>query len=249
MRAQAGRAGEAVLASLIPALLASSPPGSCSYCWAETRSSSTATCSSEACSSGPACRRASFGCHPASDRGRTDRGVQGESLEPRRGRSVPARRRVRCRAGPIARRHAGLELDARRRDGHRGGCRRRLDNHPSGPTSVVRGQRDHHDADDVLHRHRRREHPREGALQDRHRRRSAHGHPSARRPSAPARRHTDQRGNHHRRGRDSDRPSRDDPDLGRLPAEGARRIRARPSTPAFTSNGSRSLPSWSAAAS
>ena len=45
----------------------------------------------------------------------------------------------------------------------------RVDDHPRGSAGPLRGQRDHHHADDIVHRHRGRERSREGAVQNRSR--------------------------------------------------------------------------------
>ena len=98
----------------------------------------------------------------AAHRRRPDRGLQGRDLEPRHGRAVPAcggrDRRDRPAAGaPPAQRGQPRVPVPRRRRGRRG-----LDDRARTAEGALRAERDHHDADDELHRHQPRADPRQG---------------------------------------------------------------------------------------
>ena len=91
--------------------------------------------------------------------------LPGEHLEPRLQRPVPARRRARRRLRAVADAATcrwRFAIAAPLPDGRRG--RRALDAGAGAPEGALRHERDHHDADDVVHRHRPREHPDQGAV-------------------------------------------------------------------------------------
>ena len=154
----------------------------------------------------------------APDRRRADRRLPGEPLEPRRGRPVPARRRVHRRPRPAAARVARRLADAADHDGGRGARRRRLDDHPRVPARALRGERDHHHADDVVHRHRRRQRARQGPVRDGGPRRRADRRDPLRRALPAALRHPHPPRLRDRGRGDPRRPRADDLDLARAAA-------------------------------
>ncbi len=102
-------------------------------------------------------------CPAAADRRGAHADLPRQHLEPRLRRSIPGRRRAHHRAGTEPREHAerGQPGDpVLRGDGRRGA----VDDHPRLPQGALRNQRDHHHADDVVHRRGGGERARQGPL-------------------------------------------------------------------------------------
>ncbi len=159
----ASRVVDVVIRSIVPVILALVAGGILLLALAATRSPSTGHLEGRRRERRLAGQRGPDGA-AAPDRRRADRRLPREHLEPRLQRPVPARRRLRLGLGAVARERRAALARVHAAVSDRGRRRRGLDAHPGVPEGVLRNERDHHDADDVVHRDRHRQHPDQGAV-------------------------------------------------------------------------------------